>query len=456
MADEATASDVSDSGDRKHNQDGYESDAMSTASGSAPEEGHRCVRCQTLIQENVVLRAEVEVLRLRCKNLQEENKVLRRASVSIQAQAEQEEEYISNTLMKKIQTLKKEKETLAVNYEQEEEFLTNDLTRKLNQLRQEKVELEQTLEQEQEYQVNKLMKKIEKLEGDTMGKQSSLEQLRREKVDLENALEQEQEMLMNRLWKRMDRLEAEKRTLEERLGQLTTPPPSPLPPDQDTAALSARVKELQGEVKRLTKHMNDVEARTVEKMAACEEEERAIQEENVRLQRRLVLEIERRENLSRQLSESESSLEMEDERHFNEYAKDLSRSRSASFGHECSASTSSLGVRDRASFPLDHTNSLGRDHKEIPVPVRQRGGRAASPILLNSPSGRRSASPAFLSTAAFTPPSPYTSRHHTYGMVHSPTTAVPSAASAFAKPKHSRQKAGQTHHARVSQKTSHP
>ena len=51
-----------------------------------------------------------------------------------QARAEQEEEFISNTLMKKIQELKKEKETLAMNYEQEEEFLTNDLSRKLMQV----------------------------------------------------------------------------------------------------------------------------------------------------------------------------------------------------------------------------------------------------------------------------------------------------------------------------------
>ncbi len=51
-----------------------------------------------------------------------------------QAQAEQEEEFISNTLLKKIQALKKEKEKLAVNYEQEEEFLTNDLSRKLMQV----------------------------------------------------------------------------------------------------------------------------------------------------------------------------------------------------------------------------------------------------------------------------------------------------------------------------------
>lgn len=49
-------------------------------------------------------------------------------------------------------------------------------------------------------------------------------------------------------------------------------------------------------------------------MAALEKEEKHIKEENLRLQRRLLLEQERKENLGRQLSESESSLEMEDER----------------------------------------------------------------------------------------------------------------------------------------------
>ena len=51
-----------------------------------------------------------------------------------------------------------------------------------------------------------------------------------------------------------------------------------------------------------------------EKITQIEEEERALKEENVRLQRRLLRETERREQLTRQLSESESSLEMDDER----------------------------------------------------------------------------------------------------------------------------------------------
>lgn len=151
-----------------------------------------------------------------------------------QAKAEQEEEYISNTLLKKIQALKQEKETLAHHYEREEECLTNDLSRKLDQLRQEKCKLEQTLEQEQECLVNKLMRKIEKLEAETIAKQTNLEQLRREMVELENTLEQEQEALVNKLWKRMDKLEAEKRSLQQQLeqpAQVAAPvTPSAMPP----------------------------------------------------------------------------------------------------------------------------------------------------------------------------------------------------------------------------------
>ncbi len=106
-----------------------------------------------------VLKCELETYKLRVKSLQEENRAIRQASVHIvsiylhirnynsdfmrrktlflpqQAKAEQEEEFISNTLLKKIQALKKEKESLALNYEQEEECLTNDLSRKLNQVR---------------------------------------------------------------------------------------------------------------------------------------------------------------------------------------------------------------------------------------------------------------------------------------------------------------------------------
>ncbi|KAG7277427.1 hypothetical protein CRUP_016330 [Coryphaenoides rupestris] len=55
--------------------------------------------------------------------------------------------------------------------------------------------------------------------------------------------------------------------------------------------------------------------RDTEKRAQYIEEERHMREENIRLQRKLQREMERREALCRQLSESESSLEMDDERY---------------------------------------------------------------------------------------------------------------------------------------------
>ena len=51
-----------------------------------------------------------------------------------------------------------------------------------------------------------------------------------------------------------------------------------------------------------------------ERMAHYAQEEKHTREENLRLQRKLQLEIDRRESLCRHLSESESSLEMDDER----------------------------------------------------------------------------------------------------------------------------------------------
>lgn len=190
----------------------------------------------------------------------------------------------------------------------------------MNQLRQEKCKLEQTLEQEQECLVNKLMRKIEKLEAETLAKQSNLEQLRREKVELENTLEQEQEALVNKLWKRMDKLEAEKRMLQIKLDQPVSDPTSPREISNGDAAtnLSTHIQTLRSEVARLRHTLLMSQQEHTEKMQRYVNEEKHIKEENLRLQRKLQLEVERREALCRHLSESESSLEMEEERHYNE------------------------------------------------------------------------------------------------------------------------------------------
>ena len=176
-----------------------ESDVSSIADSSTTNQNqliinreHLIKRIDSLTQENRVLKVELETYKLRLKASQQEIKQLKQfsfislfflsilfsvyfsASVHMQAKAEQEEEFISNTLLKKIQELKKEKETLANNYEREEEFLTNDLSRKLQQLREEKQSLEHSLEQEQASQISKLMKRINRLEAETINKQNTL------------------------------------------------------------------------------------------------------------------------------------------------------------------------------------------------------------------------------------------------------------------------------------------
>ncbi|KTG00872.1 hypothetical protein cypCar_00023883 [Cyprinus carpio] len=243
-------------------------------------------RLASLQQENKVLKIELETFKLKCKALQEENRDLRKASVTI--------------------------------------------------LQHEKAELEQHLEQEQEFQVNKLMKKIKKLENDTISKQLTLEQLSREKIDLENTLEQEQEALVNRLWKRMDKLEAEKRPvqiLQEKLDQPVSAPPSPRDISMEIDSpenMMRHIRFLKSEVERLKKNLRTADIQHTEKRAQYIEEERHMREENIRLQRKLQREVEHREALCRQLSESESSLEMDDERYFNEMSAQGLRPRTVS------------------------------------------------------------------------------------------------------------------------------
>ncbi|XP_013780606.1 coiled-coil domain-containing protein 6-like [Limulus polyphemus] len=389
-------------------------------------------RNESLLQENRVLKMELDTYKLRVKSLQEDNRALRQASVNIQAKAEQEEEYISNTLLKKIQALKKEKETLALNYEQEEECLTNDLSRKLNQLRHEKVQLEQTLEQEQEALVNRLMRKIEKLEAQTLTKQSNLEQLRREKVELENTLEQEQEALVNRLWKRMDKLETEKRMLQQKLDQPVSAPTSPRDINNgDTAAnLTLHVQHLRNEVAKLKMQLLNAQQEHSEKMAQFAMDEKQIREENIRLQRKLQMETERREALCRHLSESESSLEMDEERHFNEMSQGYNvrqRTVSSPIPYKSSPNSSrplspgvGFGNPDMISSPspLGHCPHCMQPIYQIIAPSGYLPSTSPPPSLLNIHSTRihQGASTATTrpssSQEKFIKPAPPTNPHH--------------------------------------------
>ena len=113
-------------------------------------------------------------------------------------------------------------------------------------------------------------------------------------------------------------------------------------------------------------------------MAQYAAEERQIRDENLRLQRRLQLEMERREALCRHLSESESSLEMEDERHFHE----------------------SLAAQGLESGPLRiaHHNTAGASTTPgitmgNALPIRPRPGSSPGPFVPSPGSGSRPMSP---------------------------------------------------------------
>ncbi|KAE9419303.1 hypothetical protein Angca_009184 [Angiostrongylus cantonensis] len=150
-------------------------------------------------------------------NLLHVNRQIKETYVKIYAKAEQEEEYISNILLKRIQKLKNDKETLAQKYEQEEEFLTNDLMRKIKQLQTERDLLEGNVKNEQANVIDGLLTTIRRMESEVATGRRNMERMRREKIDQENALEHEQELLFNTLGKQMDQLSQEKRKMQASL-----------------------------------------------------------------------------------------------------------------------------------------------------------------------------------------------------------------------------------------------
>ena len=76
--------------------------------------------------------------RKRANCLAEDLKAARQAALVMQTAVEQEEEFMTNKLLKRLGELKREKAELATQVEQEEEFLSNTLGRKLEAARKEK------------------------------------------------------------------------------------------------------------------------------------------------------------------------------------------------------------------------------------------------------------------------------------------------------------------------------
>lgn len=153
-------------------------------------------------------KAEAARERSRAGSYLQEIKTLKEQSLTMHSRVEQEEEYITNQLMKRLERMSLEKKEMILKVEHEEEFLTNSLQKRLDQLTQEKAELESQLEAEQEYVVGDLQRKLQALSEEKA-------KLNEEKVQLERQLEAEQEYIMNKLTKQVDSLAAEKKTLRQ-------------------------------------------------------------------------------------------------------------------------------------------------------------------------------------------------------------------------------------------------
>uniref|UniRef100_A0A1I8FFQ4 Coiled-coil domain-containing protein 6 n=1 Tax=Macrostomum lignano TaxID=282301 RepID=A0A1I8FFQ4_9PLAT len=276
-------------------------------------------RIDSLLQEKRVLRMEVETLKLRVKALQQENLELRRNSVSIQAKAEQEEEYITNTMLKKIQNLQKEKEPWPRATSRRRSISLTISPGALFRLKQEKVDLEMELER-----ANRRPR-------------PRWTSFARRRCHFENALEQEQESLVNRLWKRMEKLEAEKKSLQRRLeGSLAAAavaaatssgegPETSRRSRQssstsdmqvecsltDPEAMASHINQLKSDLENLRQQLDQSQAEHQLKMSKLEQEERCLVQENTRLKRRLQTESDKRDRLTRNLSESDAGSDME-------------------------------------------------------------------------------------------------------------------------------------------------
>ncbi|CAM4753369.1 unnamed protein product [Rotaria magnacalcarata] len=335
---------------------------------------HLIKRIDSLAQENRVLQIEAQTYKLRLKASQQEIKQLKHSSVNIQVKTEQEEEFISNTLLKKIKELKKEKETLANNYEREEEFLANDLSKKLLKIREEKFSVQKSLEQEQAAQINQLIKRIQRLEAEITNKQITLEQLKNEKIELENILEKEQEYLVNNLWKRMKTLEKDKELLQLKIQQpqshsynIKSDPSSSreLTIDErlnirsnsllesnsicdNFSSNNNYARQLKHETEKLRQQLNgqqEIHKKRIEELMLAEQNAK---NENLLLRRKLQIEVDRREQLYKQLSESESSLEMDRERALNRNIRFYSKKEKPTTSASLSSSQYNL-VRSRTS-----------------------------------------------------------------------------------------------------------
>ena len=139
------------------------------------------------------------------------------------------------------------------------------------------------------------------------------------------------------------------------------------------------IQQLRREVDKLKQELLHTQEAHQQKMEQLVREEQDIRNENLRLQRKLQLEVssfpcsmngpmqieqvDRREQLCRQLSESESSLEMDEERALNERIKAFPRQQRTSSSHHHHLTRSRTVSSPSSNNPphIEHSSSTSTD-----------------------------------------------------------------------------------------------
>ena len=125
--------------------------------------------------------------------------------------------------------------------------------------------------------------------------------------------------------------------------------------------LHREVEELRGELVR----QQDIHNKKINELVL---DEQNAKNENLRLQRKLQVEVDRREQLYRQLSESESSLEMDEERALNQKMKTNSKRSMQRTSSSSSSSQYNLTRSRTASSPAFIINQNSEQFQRTRLP----------------------------------------------------------------------------------------
>ncbi|KAL0483149.1 hypothetical protein AKO1_014814 [Acrasis kona] len=267
--------------------------------------------------EERIKQLEKELSDERDKNARAEEKIkkLQNANVTLQLQTEEEEELITNKLMKKLKQLKDEKETILQQVEQEEELLTNTLQQKLVRLRDEKIAIENQLEVDKEYITNKLHKQMDVLI--------------QEKNTLEKNIEQERTEVLNHLTSAL-------KTIRETFKAGDATEKDLIECLKDQVESLSNVQQQYGQEKERYRDRN----------TELQLELNRLQGDNFVLEQKIKREHEKQLEITKDIGKNEFDMEMEDERHFNHSKSPQNQMR------KLSLSGSNMDRSRSASLPL--------------------------------------------------------------------------------------------------------